>query len=191
MWLALKKQTVEERKAQSLIELRDYELLEREEEENQIGFIVKTDKTKAIISCILNCRVVGVAFVRKLQKRIEEAKISKGIMIANVRYTWAARREAKKFGIELIPGRFPPFNIFKHELVPKHEILPSEEAEELLEQYHIEPHQLPRIKSSDVAVIGIGAKPGDIIKISRKSSTAGEHVAYRLVVIDPKAEIKL
>ncbi|NIQ06534.1 MAG: hypothetical protein GWO20_12645, partial [Candidatus Korarchaeota archaeon] len=46
----MKKQTVEERKAQSLIELRDYELLEREEEENQIGFIVKTDKTKAIIS---------------------------------------------------------------------------------------------------------------------------------------------
>jgi DNA-directed RNA polymerase subunit H len=188
----LGKQTIEERKAQSLIELRDYELLKRDEEENAIRFTVKTDKKKkAIISCILNRRVVGVAFVRKLQKRLEEAKVSKGIMIANVRYTWAAKREARKNGIELIPRRFPPFNIFKHELVPKHEILPPEEAKELLEKYHIEAHQLPAIKSSDVAVIGIGAKLGDIIKITRESPTAGEHIAYRLVIIDPKAKVKL
>jgi DNA-directed RNA polymerase subunit H len=188
----LQKQTVEERKAHSLIELRNYKLLKRDEKNETINFTVGIgDKKKAIISCILNRRVVGVAFVRKLQKHLEEAKISKGIMIANVRYTWAARREARKFGIGLIPRRFPPFNIFKHELVPKHEILPPRKAKQLLEKYHIEPHQLPRIKSSDVAVIGIGAKPGDIIRIIRKSPTAGEHDAYRLVVIDPKAKIKL
>lgn len=191
-WRALERQTVEERKARSLIELRNYEQVRREEEDDSITFVVKIDsEKKVIISCILNRRVVGVAFVRKLQKRLEEAKISKGIMIANVRYTWAARREAKKYRIELIPRRFPPFNIFKHELVPNHEILSAEKAKELLEKYHIEPHQLPRIKTSDVAVIAIGAKPGNIIKITRESPTAGKHVAYRLVVIDPKAEIKL
>lgn len=184
--------TVEERTALSIIELRGYKLIRREEEENAIRFIVKLGgKKKAIVLCLLNLRVVGVAFVRKLKKRLDTMEVEKGIIIANVRYTWAARREAKKFGIELIPRRFPPFNIFKHELVPKHEILPPKEAKELLEEYHIEPHQLPRIKSSDVAVIAIGAKPGDIIKITRKSPTAGEHVAYRLVVIDPEAKIKL
>ena len=185
-------QTVEERKALSLIELRGYKLLKREEEESTIRFVVKLrGKEKAIILCILERRVVGVAFIRKLKKRLEKMEVEKGIMVANVRYTWAATREAQKFGIELIPRSFPPFNIFKHELVPKHEILPPEKAEQLLEEYHIEPHQLPRINTSDVTVIAVGAKPGDIIKITRRSPTAGKHVAYRLVVIDPKAKIKL
>lgn len=184
--------TVEERKALSLIELRDYKLMEREEEENIIRFTVGIDgKKRGLIECIINERVVGVAFVRRLQKRLEEMEIEKGIMIANVRYTWAAKREGRNFDIELIPKRVPPFNIFNHKLVPKHEILPPKKAKELLERYHIEAHQLPRIKSSDVVAIGLGAKPGDIIKITRKSPTAGKHVAYRLVTIDPKAKVKL
>jgi DNA-directed RNA polymerase subunit H len=75
--------------------------------------------------------------------------------------------------------------------VPKHAILPPEKAKDLLEKYHITPHQLPRIKASDVAAIAIGAKPGDIIKITRKSPTAAKYIAYRLVITDPKEKIKL
>ncbi|MCW4020531.1 MAG: DNA-directed RNA polymerase subunit H [Candidatus Bathyarchaeota archaeon] len=76
----------------------------------------------------------------------------------------------------------PAFNIFDHYLVPKHEILPRQEAKELLKMYHVEPYQLPRIKASDPAVFLIGAKPGDIIKITRESPTAGVHVTYRHVI---------
>jgi DNA-directed RNA polymerase subunit H len=74
------------------------------------------------------------------------------------------------------------FNILKHELVPRHIILSSQEAEELLSKYHIKPYQLPYIKASDPAARAIGAKPGDIIKIVRKSPTAGESLYYRYVV---------
>lgn len=74
------------------------------------------------------------------------------------------------------------FNIFDHELVPRHELLPKKEAEELLRDYHIQPHQLPYIKSNDPAVEAIGGKPGDIVKITRRSSTAGESVVYRFVI---------
>ncbi|MDH5754703.1 MAG: DNA-directed RNA polymerase subunit H, partial [Candidatus Bathyarchaeota archaeon] len=76
---------------------------------------------------------------------------------------------------------FPAFNIFEHELVPKHEILTSKEREQLLTQYKVQPYQLPQIKASDPAVKIIGAKPGDILRVIRKSSTAGEHIAYRYV----------
>lgn len=69
-----------------------------------------------------------------------------------------------------------------HVLVPKHEILSKEEAEELLKLLGINKEQLPKIKASDPIVKEIGAKPGDIIKITRKSLTAGESVYYRLVV---------
>ncbi|UCH71290.1 MAG: DNA-directed RNA polymerase subunit H [Candidatus Bathyarchaeota archaeon] len=103
------------------------------------------------------------------------------MIVANTRYTFAAKRKSKKYGIELIPRVFPSFNIFEHELVPKHEILSPEEAKELLEKYRVQPYQMPRIKSSDVAVIAIGAKTGDILKITRKSLTAGKYISYRYV----------
>lgn len=73
-------------------------------------------------------------------------------------------------------------DIFSHELVPKHILLGKEEAEKLLNELNIYPEQLPWIKKSDPAAVAIGAKPGDIIKIIRKSSTAGEVVIYRYVV---------
>ncbi|MGF3523050.1 MAG: DNA-directed RNA polymerase subunit H [Candidatus Bathyarchaeia archaeon] len=74
------------------------------------------------------------------------------------------------------------FDIFEHSLVPKHEILTAEERDQLLAQYKVKPYQIPQITSTDPAVKAIGAKPGDILRIIRKSSTAGEHVTYRYVI---------
>jgi DNA-directed RNA polymerase subunit H len=73
-------------------------------------------------------------------------------------------------------------NVFVHELVPKHEILSKKEAEEVLQKYHLKPHQLPYIKLSDPAVAALGAKPGDIVSVERKSSTAGQYFSYRYVI---------
>lgn len=76
------------------------------------------------------------------------------------------------------------FSIFDHVLVPKHILLSKEEAEAVLKKYHVKPYQLPYIKASDPAAKAIGAKPGDIVKIIRRSSTSGEVVVYRYVVKD-------
>jgi len=181
----VKNQTLEERKALILIESRGYKLIKREEQEDSINFVVKLrGGKKAVIVCMLNRKVVGVAFVRKLRELMDVIGLEKGVIVANARYTFASKREARKYGIELIPRRFPAFNIFEHKLVPKHEILSPKKAKDLLEKYHIKPYQLPRIKASDVAVMAIGAKPGDIVKVTRKSLTAGKHIAYRF--IDPR-----
>lgn len=96
--------------------------------------------------------------------------LEKGVIVANARYTFASKREARKYSIELIPRRFPAFNIFKHKLVPKHEILLPEKAKDLLEKHHIKPYQLPRIKSSDVAVIAIGRNPETSSRLREKAS---------------------
>jgi DNA-directed RNA polymerase subunit H len=69
-----------------------------------------------------------------------------------------------------------------HNLVPEHTILSEKEKKELLKEYDIRPDQLPRVLSNDPAVISVGAKPGQIIKIIRKSPTAKYATAYRLVV---------
>jgi len=72
--------------------------------------------------------------------------------------------------------------ILKHKLVPTHIIISEEEKKKLLEKLKTTPDQLPKILTTDPAVISIGAKPGQIVKIIRKSPTAGEAVAYRIVV---------
>ena len=73
-------------------------------------------------------------------------------------------------------------DIMRHKLVPSHVIISEEEKKELLERLKIMPDQLPKILNTDPASISIGAKPGQIVKVIRKSPTAGEAVAYRLVV---------
>jgi DNA-directed RNA polymerase subunit H len=74
------------------------------------------------------------------------------------------------------------FRVTEHIYVPKHEILSEEEAQELLKRLHARPEQLPYIRASDPVVRELGAKPGQILKITRKSETAGESVYYRYVV---------
>ena len=73
--------------------------------------------------------------------------------------------------------------ILQHNLVPEHIILSEEEKKEVIEKYAGgDPYKLPYILVSDPVVQAIGAKPGDVIKIIRKSPTAGVSIYYRLVV---------
>lgn len=69
-----------------------------------------------------------------------------------------------------------------HIYVPKHEIMTKQEAEEVLEKYNCKPTELPLIFVTDPAILGLGVKPGDMIKITRKSPTAGTSLYYRYVV---------
>ncbi|MGQ9468427.1 MAG: DNA-directed RNA polymerase subunit H [Nitrososphaerales archaeon] len=72
--------------------------------------------------------------------------------------------------------------ITEHAFVPKHEILTPEEVKEVLKRYNAKLEHFPYILSTDPVVKEIGAKPGDLIKIIRKSETAGETVYFRYVV---------
>jgi len=72
--------------------------------------------------------------------------------------------------------------ILEHEMVPKHEVLSKKETEELLKKYGITSDNLPKINENDPVVQVIKAKKGDVLKIIRRSPTAGEAVYFRLVV---------
>jgi len=73
--------------------------------------------------------------------------------------------------------------LLKHRLVPEHIILSDEEKKEVIKKYAGgDPYKLPYILASDPVVKAIGAKPGDVLKIIRKSPTSGIAVYYRLVV---------
>jgi DNA-directed RNA polymerase subunit H len=73
-----------------------------------------------------------------------------------------------------------------HVYVPKHEIIPKSEALDVLKKYNCTPTELPLIYVEDPAIKLLGVKPGDMIKITRESPTAGESLYYRYVVEAPK-----
>ena len=81
------------------------------------------------------------------------------------------------FSIELLV-----INPLKHVLVPKHELVPDSEHKKLMESMYITAKsKFPEIKFHvDPIARCIGAVPGDIVKITRASASAGETIIYRV-----------
>ena len=73
------------------------------------------------------------------------------------------------------------FKVDKHTLTPRHAKLGEREKAQLLEKYHVTSKELPKILKTDAAIRELDAKPSDVIKITRKSQTAGISFFYRVV----------
>ncbi len=74
------------------------------------------------------------------------------------------------------------FKVSEHTLVPQHKKLTKEEKKELLERYNITAKELPKISKLDPALESLSVDIGDVIRIERKSPTAGKAAYYRVVV---------
>jgi DNA-directed RNA polymerase subunit H (RpoH/RPB5) len=177
-------ETIEEKKAEILMKLRGYRTVKREDQKDVISFLVRVPKAKKklLLWCVPTEGTVGVAYINRLKKAMTEAEVDWGIIVSSGRYTSAAKSRATKSRIELVPRIFPAFNIFDHVMVPKHDVLTDGEKGSLLAQLRVEAYQLPWIRASDPAVRAVGARPGDVLKVVRDSTTAGRYVAYRYVV---------
>ena len=85
--------------------------------------------------------------------------------------------KARVLGGSLVDSK----SLTSHFLVPKHEILAKSREEEVLSSFGIKREKLPKIKANDPQVKELKAKPGDIIKITRKDPTK-ENLYYRIVM---------
>jgi DNA-directed RNA polymerase subunit H (RpoH/RPB5) len=172
----------EEKRAATLIRYRSLKVqsIERQEEKTIVHLSGK--EGKMIMMCVSGQENVGVSYVRDLMALGEKEETDKLIMVGGGKYTYSAQKMGVDSGIEMIPPYLPSFEIFKHRLIPKHEILSEQEKKEILEKYHAEPYQFPWIKTNDPIVIILGARPGDIVKITRESKTAGSYISYRYVI---------
>ena len=80
------------------------------------------------------------------------------------------------------------FSVMSHQLVPTHLLLNDKEEAEVLVRYKTTKDALPKIRRTDPCVQSLEAKAGEeirrgrIIRITRKSETAGIYVTYRVVV---------
>jgi DNA-directed RNA polymerase subunit H len=175
-------------KTRSLLTLRSYKVDELLEYENRyVMHPVKEDgkkNLKKVVWIYKEPKVVGVALVRELAREIEEIEANDGMLVGGSRFTPAAKKQARSDKVELVEGGYASFDLFGHELVPKHVIATDEEIQLVLNHYGIEKSQLPRIAREDPAARVLGAKIGQVIRIERDSPTAGTTYYYRLVV-DP------
>jgi len=73
-------------------------------------------------------------------------------------------------------------DVTRHVLVPEHTKLSAKEKDELLKTHGVAFASLPKIQREDPAIAHLQVKDGDVIKIVRKSATAGESIFYRGVL---------
>jgi DNA-directed RNA polymerase subunit H (RpoH/RPB5) len=91
-------------------------------------------------------------------------------------------KERRKLRVSFFNIETIVINPMRHVLVPKHQIVPPAAHQELMNSLYITSKtKLPEIKFHvDPIARCIGAVPGDIIKITRPSGSAGESIIYRL-----------
>lgn len=68
-----------------------------------------------------------------------------------------------------------------HHLVPKHELIPEEQKQEVLAQLGADLDRLPKVSRIDPMIEELGAKRGDLVRVVRNSPTAGKSIYFRVV----------
>ena len=175
--------------AKSILKTRDYSVTnEYYNSEEAIYDIIgekieeKSNKKETIIVRIPDEDPIGVQVLRDFRDFRVEHEFDKAILLALTKYTHYTKKEAEVNNIETFSIKFPFFDLFQHKLVPKHEFATEIEKQSLIDKYSIDLKQLPKILVDDPAAQLLGAKIGDIIKITRESSTAGKYVTYRYCI---------
>ena len=65
-----------------------------------------------------------------------------------------------------------------HEIIPEHIVLTKEATEKVLADFRVSRLQIPKIRAKDTALIGTGAKVGQVVGIARLDGSQ----YYRLVI---------
>lgn len=134
---------------------------------------------------------VGLKQLRDYMQHLINGSFYSGIMICMKPMTGMALRllrgaagiqEGPKGGVEVFVEQDLLVNITKHELVPKHVLLSREEKDQLLKRYRLKETQLPRIQVTDPVAKYLGLRRGQVVKIIRKSETAGRYASYRWAI---------
>lgn len=123
-------------------------------------------------------------FMRMFNKEHSKAKhmiiVSESLLSASIQN--APEISSSNVTLESISATRFRIDIRRAALVPVHRIMTKKESEELLNFWHCEAHQLPKIKLDDPQVIWLGAKVGDVIEITRMNEMSGEGKYWRVVV---------
>ena len=143
-------------------------------------FSLKINKVRIIY--YLPSKIKKKDLLQKLTEDSEEGDTDLTILVLKEKLSQNNMKELANFNnIQLYDIKELQYNITKHVLVPKHELITDEnEIKNIMEGYSLKnKYQLPHILKSDPMSRYLGLKSGDIVKITKVSPTAGEYIIYR------------
>ncbi|XP_061352887.1 DNA-directed RNA polymerase V subunit 5C [Gastrolobium bilobum] len=113
-----------------------------------------------------------------------EERLNRLIIVVQSKMTAFARKELETcpLEVEIIEMNDMLFNITKHVLQPKYEVLTDDEKRALLMKYNVEEKQLPYMLKTDPIARYYALRKGQVIKITHKGDLVDSLVAYRCVV---------
>lgn len=128
---------------------------------------------------------IGIKQLKQFAQLLNEKNYYTGMFVTQAAPTSSA--------LKIIPSLLPTImeifkeedllvNISRHELVPKHTLLSAEDKKRLLERYRLKETQLPRIRVDDPMARYLGLRRGQVVKIIRRSETAGRYASYRWAI---------
>lgn len=117
--------------------------------------------------------------------KMQEGSVKRGIIAYRSKITPIARAgiaEMKPRGyvLEQFTELELMVNITEHMYVPHQMVMSEAEKQIVLDRYKIAEDEMPRIQESDPIARYFGLSPGEVLKIVRKSPTAGRYVTYRI-----------
>lgn len=159
-------------------------------EKEHINDVLKVDSIKQVIEIVLNDRIKVIYFtpakfkwteVKKYFEDTEPFQLYILIVQENITQNNMKAIQALNLPVEIHLLNRLQFNITKHVLVPKHEVIrDKDEIDSVLSRFQLKnKYQFPIILKSDPIAKYYGMKNGDLVKITRTSETAGEYVMYR------------
>jgi len=127
---------------------------------------------------------VGIKHLRAFAQFLNDRHFHSGVYVTGAPVTTSALKQAANLPItiEVFAEQDLLVNITRHELVPRHVLLGPEEKRALLDRYRLKETQLPRIRVEDPVAKYLGLRRGQVVKIIRKSETAGRYASYRWVI---------
>ena len=156
------------------------------------GFVmsfIHEETSEKLLVCFMNSnKPVVEQDITVILKKINEMKMKRGILVSNTKLLGSGEKiikyvnSASEIFLQFFMLSDLLINITHHELVPKHVKCSSKEKEVVMKKYRVKESQLPKILTSDPMAKYLGLQKGDLVKIIRKSETAGLYVVYRIVI---------
>lgn len=163
---------------------RGYDRIEEDTYDSVVAYNTATED-RALV-CFVYDHKVSVKRMKSIKDLIDAGEYTCLILVYKSAITAFAKQfivtDVKDLIVQMFSESELSFNITKHELVPKHEILSEEQRKDTLRKYRATLKHFPMMLSSDPVARYYGALPGTMMKITRKSPTAGEYILYRVVV---------
>jgi DNA-directed RNA polymerase subunit H (RpoH/RPB5) len=126
----------------------------------------------------------GVGEIRMIAKKMEELGASESVLICDSLTPAALTSLHSLISTQFICNMTPQslmFDIYEHDSVPLHRIMKPDEIRSLCDKYGPVTN-LPVIRLDDPMSKYTGARPGDVIEITRNRPNVGHHPYYRQVL---------